>query len=774
MAASLKGIDPKLKFYLKVHRLPDVYESLLSGLVVMTPDDPYQFLIDKLNYLKGMGYENLHWDMFIAESMKPKKKIIGESSLDYIFNFEENMMPTPEMYEKAYNHYNQKLKRMCINALLQYHLRKKRVRKIMEKKINLAATHYTHRIYRVHLYQWIHWLKYRKGRQAMAYNKVHHVYFVSMGKIIFDAWNSVTLDAKRTREYFERLERGENMDNEDTFGQGSGEARDDISMLPKHVAVKIFSYVDLCDLARCSCVCRSWKVITQASLLWSRLDLTKIAYRVTDKIAMQLLHKCRPYLVHLNLQGCTKITKPTYQTVRECRNLQDLNMSECLTLNDDTLKQVAEGCRILLYLNVSHTNITDASLRVIGKNCSNLQYLSLAFCRKFSDRGLQYLANGKGCKKLVYLDVSGCLQLTPEGFGFLAAGCTNLETLILEELPGFDDYCTEEFANNCKGVKTISLLGSPNLTDESFKKLSNLKKLQKLKLESNQKITDNSFKLLGKACHEIKHLYMTDCVKITDAALKFLSSCKHLTVINLADCVRITDTGVRYIVESSCGPKIQELNLSNCVRVGDIALVSIHKRCHSLAYLSVCFCEHISEAGIELLGQTNSLTSLDISGCNCGDQGLSALGNNTRFRDVTLSECAAITDLGMQKFSQQCTGLQRLDLSHCQHVTDGAIKNLAFCCRMLNSLNLAGCKLLTDLSIQYLSGVCQYLIYLDMSGCLHITDKGLKYLRKGCKKLQTLVIMYCRAITKHASNKMLKHVRFVEYNNDEVPSYFNY
>ena len=75
---------------------------------------------------------------------------------------------------------------------------------------------------------------------------------------------------------------------------------------------------------------------------------------------------------------------------------------------------------------------------------------------------------------------------------------------------------------------------------------------------------------------------------------------------------------MRYIVESSCASKLQELNLTNCVRVGDYALVNIHKRCHSLAYLSVCFCEHISEAGIELLGQSH-LTSLDISGCNCGD-----------------------------------------------------------------------------------------------------------------------------------------------------------
>lgn len=87
--------------------------------------------------------------------------------------------------------------------------------------------------------------------------------------------------------------------------------------------------------------------------------------------------------------------------------------------------------------------------------------------------------------------------------------------------------------------------------------------------------------------------------------------------------------------------------------------------CHSLTYLSVCFCEHISEAGIELLGQTHSLTSIDISGCNCGDGGLSSLGNNSRLRDVTLSECANITDLGLQKFAQQCKNIERLDLSHC-------------------------------------------------------------------------------------------------------------
>ena len=46
-------------------------------------------------------------------------------------------------------------------------------------------------------------------------------------------------------------------------------------------------------------------------------------------------------------------------------------------------------------------------------------------------------------------------------------------------------------------------------------------------------------------------------------------------------------------------------------------------------------------------------------------QGLSALGNNSGLRDVVLSESASITDLGLQKFAQQCKEIERLDLSHC-------------------------------------------------------------------------------------------------------------
>ena len=57
-------------------------------------------------------------------------------------------------------------------------------------------------------------------------------------------------------------------------------------------------------------------------------------------------------------------------------------------------------------------------------------------------------------------------------------------------------------------------------------------------ISGNSRITDASFKLVGRQCPDLQHLYMTDCQRITDYTLKSLVTCRNLTVINLADCVR--------------------------------------------------------------------------------------------------------------------------------------------------------------------------------------------------------------------------------------------
>ena len=54
----------------------------------------------------------------------------------------------------------------------------------------------------------------------------------------------------------------------------------------------------------------------------------------------------------------------------------------------------------------------------------------------------------------------------------------------------------------------------------------------------NNRLTDASVKMLAKSCPMLEHVYLVDCPRITDLALKALASSKHISVFNVADCVR--------------------------------------------------------------------------------------------------------------------------------------------------------------------------------------------------------------------------------------------
>jgi len=116
--------------------------------------------------------------------------------------------------------------------------------------------------------------------------------------------------------------------------------------------------------------------------------------------------------------------------ISSCKNLQDLNLSECSTVDDESIKMITNGCHILLYLNLSHTAVTDQSFRSLARHCHFLQFLSVAYSRNFTDRAFVYLSNGRGCRKLTHLDISGCSQLTPVGFDAIADAFRDLEVKI--------------------------------------------------------------------------------------------------------------------------------------------------------------------------------------------------------------------------------------------------------------------------------------------------------------------------------------------------------
>ncbi|XP_015270539.1 PREDICTED: F-box/LRR-repeat protein 13 [Gekko japonicus] len=457
----------------------------------------------------------------------------------------------------------------------------------------------------------------------------------------------------------------------------------------------------------------------------------------------------------------------------QCRNLQKLNVSKCQGLNDELMRLVSEGCPALLHLNLSHTDITNGTLRLLSRSFSNLQYLNLAYCRKFTDKGLQYLGSGRGCHKLIYLDLSGCLQISVEGFKNIAKSCSRIQYLTINEMPTLTDRCIQALVGKCQKIISIEFNEAPHVSDIAFKALAECQ-LVKIKIEGSNRITDLSFKMMSKHWPCLDRICMTDCQKITDTGLKLIAPLANIAVLNLSDCMRISDAGLKSFVEGFAGSKIRELTLANCSNITDGSLIKIAQRCASLVYLNLRSCQAVTDNGIEVLAMLPSLTHINVSGIVISDQTLEALGRNGKIKEITISECKSISDAGIKRFCMDVKHLDYMDFSFCRQLSNQSIKHLSFNCHKLTSLSMVGCPRVTDIGLQYLGAVCTYLHYLDISGCVNITDKALKSLWKSCLQLRILKMLYCPNITRQAVSKYTSRLQKYEYNNDEPPLWFGY
>ncbi|XP_064145976.1 F-box and leucine-rich repeat protein 13 isoform X2 [Loxodonta africana] len=518
----------------------------------------------------------------------------------------------------------------------------------------------------------------------------------------------------------------------------------DISLLPERAILQIFFYLTIRDMLVCSQVSRSWLLMTQMSSLWNAIDFSTMKSMAIDKYITSTLQRWRLNVLRLNFRGC--LLKPkTLKSVSHCRNLQELNVSDCPTLTDESMRHISEGCPGVLYLNLSNTGITNRTMRLLPRNFHNLQNLSLAYCRKFTDKGLQYLNLGKGCHKLTYLDLSGCTQISVQGFRNIANSCSGIMHLTINDMPTLTDKCVKALVEKCSRITSVVFIGAPHISDCAFKALSTCN-LRKIRFEGNKRITDSCFKFIDKHYPNIRHIYMVDCKGLTDGSLKSLSVLKQLTVLNLANCVGIGDVGLKQLLDGPVSTKIRELNLNNCIHLGDASIVRLSERCPNLNYLNLRNCEHLTDLGIEHIVNIFSLVSVDLSG----------------------------TVISNEAFCKGSLILEHLDVSYCPQLSDEIIKALAIYCISLTSLSIAGCPKITDSAMELLSAKCHYLHILDISGCILLTDQILENLQRGCNQLRILKMRYCRHISTKAAVRMSNLVQHQEYSPEDPPHWFGY
>lgn len=456
--------------------------------------------------------------------------------------------------------------------------------------------------------------------------------------------------------------------------------------------------------------------------------------------------------------------------------------------NDATIAAMAVGmgCRgavIDVCIAGSHPSVgmTDLGLKIIGKACPRLKYLTLLDSPWVSGKGLAFVADC--CNGLERLEINNSPFIDDEGLVAIARACPNLTSLNLNSMPSIGNKSLHAFGMYSSNLQSLSLANCRLFTDEGVASiLSRSLKLVKVELTSLP-VRDGMLKAMGSFGKSIQRLCLEGLLGISQmgfhyigemAKLEFLSlkSCSgldeaiferdghgfaRLSQIVITNCDALSDEALLGLIDSA--ELLEDLQLEKCNNVTTEGLVGFFlNRRDSLKVLSLVECGGIKESKdlpcfrSNLLPKSHFMKSLTINKCKgFGGHFLGWLGRiSLQVKHLALTELDLVTDEGIIELIHGMyhkTNLISVDLSGCKKISDMSVVTIAWAFgRKLRILTLDNCQKLTDLSVWAIAKFCSCLLELDLSRCL-ITDDSLQYIEMFCGNLDALSLQQCPSLS---------------------------
>lgn len=321
------------------------------------------------------------------------------------------------------------------------------------------------------------------------------------------------------------------------------------------------------------------------------LDLTrkKLPHKITDVCLLSLAERCT-CLTTLILPGNEFITDVGLSWLASgCHSLEKLNISKCFKITDSGLRALSEGCPELKWLNLSClTTVSDVGMRLLGHGCRRLEYLNLSSIylltdgvqRDFGIEGLQSMLSF--CTQLTHIILNGCFQVGPRVLKILSHGI---------------DRVTELKSNKLgHQLHTLDLAKLPQMT--------------------SQKCLDI---LLSSATGDsLVCLNLSECENVDDRVLTYIGRyCSKLEILNISRCLLISGRGVTSMCRGSKGKCIQDIDLSFCSGINDLALLALSESKFPIKRLLLVSCSYITETGVAWLSsKVPTIQELNLKGCD--------------------------------------------------------------------------------------------------------------------------------------------------------------
>jgi F-box and leucine-rich repeat protein GRR1 len=284
------------------------------------------------------------------------------------------------------------------------------------------------------------------------------------------------------------------------------------------------------------------------------------------------------------------------QLVLNCKNVEAILLNDSPNISDEVCRDIAKSCNNLVYLDISSSKITDATLEELSERCPSLCNIFLRHCDNITSNSIIKLS--KTNRKLRTLDVI-MVQLSLEAMESVACHCTALESFYAGsfEKQCITDEIVSQLTSNCKLLIDFTILYQ-DITDTACVYISErLPNLKVLNLPGCRHVGDGSLLALAKTCHNLEQFLLSGNTSVTDVGcIALVKANPKLKVMSLSMCINLTDEFIKELCLHA--PDLQELHVSVCPHLSNASLVEIRKL-KKLKYLDCKQCIQMTTAAKE-------------------------------------------------------------------------------------------------------------------------------------------------------------------------------
>ncbi|KAL8158825.1 hypothetical protein V2J09_000362 [Rumex salicifolius] len=547
-------------------------------------------------------------------------------------------------------------------------------------------------------------------------------------------------------------------------GGGSDELRS-LDQLPSSVLQTILLNLDLCSICSIASTCRTFRACAQNIFTYLR-NFHLFDMAPTELILAPLL----PANSHLKSMkvDCCRLNDSAIHLLAQ-PSLQELCLFNCSEFSGRLLWEVGIRCQDIRYLHLGSVaekrgrNIKMIDLESLLQGCSRLETLILGFDVSTFPRDGFACAWRLASPYLASLEIGYISFLT---FRDILSPTfapeqphDNLRIpvfLNLEKLSLSVDYITDIMigiiSDNLPSLTHLDLRDAPvieprlsfDLSNSGIDKINQNSKLKHLSLVRSQEFLVSYFRRVN----DLSFLMMAD-------------RCSAMESICLGGFSCITDTGFRAILHSSSN--LCKVKISHGTNLTDLVFHDITSTTLSLTYVSLRWCNLLSDLTASYLTSNTDLAFLDLRDCrSLGDEAVIAISTLPKLKILLLDSCdvtntgvsylkrlvssslISLSLRGCKRLTNECISalfaecasnivLQELDLSALPNLTDNGVLLLVESRASVVELRLRQCPLIGDAAVMALASKefdGSRLRLLDLYNCGRITSLAYKWLKK--------------------------------------------